>query len=145
MSTADFYNNLFLNTKIYNSKEEDKSAETKLGKNVKTLVFCAPIQDENEQSLLENIMKSCKLPEGFQIASLVQSWRNYRDYNFREVLLFGVSETDLELSIELPKNWPMKFDNTIWIKTDSLADLIKHKNLKNELWLNALKPYFFPS
>lgn len=145
MSGAEFYNALFLNNKVFLSKAANEDDKNKLDPNVTTLVFCSQIEDESSQSLLENIMKSCKLEQGFETIVQPKAWRNYRDLNVREVILFGVSEDDLQLNIQLPKNWPMKFDHTTWIKTDSLADLVKHKNLKNELWLNALKPYFSPS
>lgn len=144
MSAPEFYNTLFVNNKIISSEEIDEQQEAELNANIKTLIFCSETHDEALNSLLENIMKTCKLEQKFTVTT-PKPWRLYRNLNIREVLLFGVTEEELQLNIQLPKNWPMKFDNTTWIKTDTLADLEKHKNLKNDFWLNALRPYFFPS
>jgi len=145
MPEPNFYDSLFLDNKIILSKNDFPAINLDLNTNIRTLIFTLPLPEVALKALLENIMKTCKLEGKYEVISEIQPWHIFRDLEIKEVILFGISELDLGIDIQLPKNWPMKFDDKFWIKTDSLNELNKQKNLKNELWLNALKPYFLPA
>lgn len=147
MNQKTFYKDLFLNNKII-VEETEKQKETLLpdSLNCRILAITGPLSNDSEKDLLYSIMKACSIgPTDFIELEEPFLWRNRKNNSIKEVLLFGIDEKELDLMIKLPKNWPTVFDNVVWIKTDRLENLIKDKNLKNDLWVNALKPYFLPS
>lgn len=111
----------------------------------RTLVLISPPvnkTDENQQ--LGKILSACKLQNNdYMISSLTKDWSFYRNSDsIKEVILFGVDENDLNISIQLKENQLVKFDNRIWIKTVSIHEMMKNQAIKNTLWQQALKPHF---
>jgi hypothetical protein len=93
---------------------------------------------------LEKILAACKLQkEDYTIVTLTNDWSYFRHFNtIKEVLLFGMDEQDLNLNIQIPFNQPVNFDNRVWVKTSSVAEMMHSKEIKNALWQSALKPHF---
>lgn len=111
----------------------------------RTLVVTTSSGNEEEAfAQLEKILIACKLQNtDYKIFTLTNDWSFFRkSESIKEVLLFGVTEKNLNINIQMPYNQPVKFDNRIWIKTASIAEVMESRELKNNLWQNALKPHF---
>lgn len=102
-----------------------------------------------EEEQLFGILKSgCRLLEHQYNVVQLQPETNIAWHKIREqleprvVLLFNISPAQLGISALLRLNEINSFDNTYWVPTLSLAHLIQDKALKNQFWLNGLKPLF---
>ena len=123
---------------IYNGVEN-------ITESVKILVLVAPFLDEvAEHGQLNKILAACKLPEGsFVIIKENVAWTSLRPFDqIGTVLLFGVTEHHLGISITLPENQISNFDGRNWVKTQPLSRLLHDGASKNALWQQALKPLF---
>ncbi|WP_157977246.1 hypothetical protein [Taibaiella helva] len=141
----NFYNILFSNNKIINHKDKAEKNISEELLTVRTLVLCRPFErmpEEMEQ--LEKILIACKLQkEAYKVDQNPNSWSFYRKFeNIKEILLFGISEKDLNLNISFTENQINRFDNRVFIKTTSLAGILNSQQIKNDLWQNALKIHF---
>ncbi len=58
------------------------------------------------------------------------------------VLLFNIHQSDLGISVLFKLNEVNNYDGKLWIPTVSLNHLQQDKNMKIQLWNNALKPVF---
>lgn len=144
MTNNNFYNSIFLKHSVILSQEQLQQEKITILPQTRVIAFIPSSPSEEEMNLLNAIMNSCKISENyFQVIPLPYAWKYCFSENIKEVILFGVTEKDLQLSIELPHNWPISFDKKSWIKTNSLSQLIQSKELKNDLWHKALKPHFF--
>ncbi|WP_162903101.1 hypothetical protein [Taibaiella koreensis] len=140
-----FFNVLFSNNKIINYKDNSEKNISEELLTIRTLVFCRPLENVPEETeQLEKILIACKLQkEAYKVVQNVHSWSFYRKIeNIKEILLFGITEKDLNLNILFTENQINKFDNRIFIKTASLATLLSNQQIKNDLWQNALKIHF---
>jgi len=112
---------------------------------IKTLVLAAPSIDEaTEADQLNKILAACKLPEGsFVMIKESVLWTSFRAFeHINNVLLFGITEHHLGISITLPENQVANFDGRKWVKTQPLSRLLHDGASKNALWQQALKPLF---
>ncbi len=142
---ANFYNVLFSNNKVIRDKDilEKNISEELL--TIRTLLLVAPFRNETEESAqLDKILTACRLQkEDYKVDQEIKSWSFYRKMNnIKEVLLFGITEKDLNLDLQFNNNQINKFDGRIFIKTASVAEMLTNQLIKNELWQNALKPHF---
>jgi hypothetical protein len=140
-----FNNVLFHNNKLIGNKNNVEKNISEGLLTFRTLVLIAPTKNESEElNQLQKILSACKLQQSeFSIAPLTHDWAYYRNNaSIREVLLFGISENDLNICIQLPENQAIKFDNRVWIKTASIAEMMNNQQIKNDFWQNALKPTF---
>lgn len=146
MTNNNFYNSFFLKHPIILSQEHLMPEKITILPETRVIAFIPSSPSQEEMNLLHAIMNSCKITENqFQVIPLPYAWKHCVSENIKEVILFGVTEKELQLSIELPHNWPINFDKKSWIKTNTLGQLIQSKELKNDLWHKALKPQFFKS
>lgn len=108
------------------------------------IIKASSINEVEDLAQLEKILAACNLRNtDYKIYSLTNDWSYFRNAeSIKEVLLFGISEQDLNLNIQMPFNQPVKFDNRVWIKTVSITDVMQSREIKNNLWQNALKPHF---
>ena len=114
---------------------------------IKTLVITNPFTEgQTEQDQLGKILSACKLQQTeFAICTENCSWSTIRKYeNIRSVLLFGVSEKQLNITGIFAENQITEFDNRKWVKTFPLSRLMTDMAAKNTLWQQALKPLFIP-
>jgi hypothetical protein len=90
------------------------------------------------------MLTACKLTkEDYKVELQAGDWNYYRTFeNIKEILLFGVSEKELNIGVQLIGNHINKFDNRVFIKSLSIAQLANSQQDKNSLWQNALKPHF---
>lgn len=142
---ASFYNVLFSNNKIIKCKDNAEKNISEELLTIRTLVLLQRPQDETaEMAQLEKILAACTLQKSdYKVIYRHHSWSDYRQYaNIREVLLFGITESDLNISIQFNENQINKFDERIWIKTASISEMTHNQSIKNALWQNALKPHF---
>lgn len=142
----NFLDILFNEKKIINIKDEEDQSEAVLLPSQRTLVFSAPLEKEEEKTLLMNILTSCRLKaDDYLIAapSLPYAYFNAGQH-IKEALIFGVPEQELGLSVYFPYNCCFPFNERIIIKTGTIAEIMASKPLKNELWQQALKPHFIP-
>ncbi len=102
-----------------------------------------------EEEQLIGILKSgCRLMEAqYNLIHLKQdthiAWHKMRDQlEPRVVLLFNISPAQLGISALMRLNFINNFDNCYWIPTLSLTHIMQDKELKGQLWNNALKPMF---
>jgi hypothetical protein len=136
---------LFNNSKLIENKNNIEKNISEGLLTFRTLVIPAPfINQEEELEQLEKILAACKLQkEDYTIVTLTNDWSYFRHFNtIKEVLLFGMDEQDLNLNIQIPFNQPVNFDNRVWVKTSSVAEMMHSKEIKNALWQSALKPHF---
>lgn len=141
----NFLNVLFTGNKVIKANDSFKKNISEQLLTIRTLVFIAAHKQENEENVqLGKILSACRLSqEDYFIVRELSDWHTFRENEqIREVLLFGVKENDLGITIQFTENQINKFDDRIWIKTKSIAELISNQQLKNDLWQNALKPHF---
>jgi hypothetical protein len=140
-----FSNVLFHNSKLIDNKNNIEKNISEGLLTIRTLVLIAPLKNEIEElSQLAKILSACKLQqEEYKISLLTNAWSFYRNQeSIKEVLLFGITETDLNIGVQMNDNQIIKFDNRVWIKTSSISEMINSQHIKNNLWQNALKPHF---
>lgn len=140
-----FSNVLFHNNKLIDNKNNIEKNISEELLTIRTLVLIAPLKNEIEElSQLTKVLSACKLQqEDYKISLLTNAWSYYRNQeSIKEVLLFGITETDLNIGIQMNDNQIIKFDNRIWVKTSSISEMINSQQIKNNLWQNALKPHF---
>src|ERR1700744_1913675 len=140
-----FNNVLFNNNKLIDSRNNIEKNISEELLTFKTLILVANPKNETEELVqLGKILSACKLQQdSYKISYLTNDWSFYRNHqNIKEVLLFGISEKELNLSIQMPVNQIVKFDDRIWVKTMSISEMANNQQIKNDLWQNALKPYF---
>lgn len=141
----NFYDVLFNNNKlIKTSPSIEKNISEEL-LTIRTLVLIPPPVNEMEEYIqLEKMLTACKLTkEDYKVELHSRDWNYYRTYeNIKEVLLFGIAEKELNIGVQLIGNHINKFDNRIFIKSISIAQLANSQQDKNNLWQNALKPHF---
>lgn len=144
----NFYNVLFGKNELINFNDaiEKKISEELL--TIRTLVFITqPIQEMEEYVQLERMLSACKLQkEDYKVELNIEDWAYYRTCdNIKEVLLFGITEKDLNIGVNIIENQVNQFDNRVWIKSISIAQMANNQQVKNALWQNALKPHFVGS
>lgn len=141
----NFYDVLFNNNKlIKTSPSIEKNISEEL-LTVRTLVLITtPANEMEEYVQLEKMLNACKLTkEDYKVELQTEDWNYYRTFeNIKEVLLFGISEKELNIGVQLIGNHINKFDNKVFIKSISIAQLANSQQDKNSLWQNALKPHF---
>jgi hypothetical protein len=140
-----FNNVLFNNNKLIENKNNIEKNISEELLTIRTLILIAQPNNETEELVqLGKILSACKLQQNdYKISYLTNDWSFYRNNDsIKEILLFGISEKDLNLAIQIPVNQIIKFDNRIWVKTLSIAEMANNQQIKNDLWQNALKPYF---
>ena len=140
-----FNNVLFNNSKLIANKNNIEKNISEELLTFRTLIFTAAPKNETEEMLqLGKILSACKLQQNeYIITQLTNDWAFYRNNeSIKEVLLFGVSEKELNIAIQIPINQSIKFDNRIWVKTMSIYEMANNQQIKNDLWQNALKPHF---
>jgi len=140
-----FSNVLFGNNKLIGNKNNIEKNISEELLTERTLVLVSPPKNEvDEMVQLGKILAACKLQQHeYKIDILTKNWSFYRNSeNIKEVLLFGISENELNIDIQIPTNQAIKFDGRIWIKTLSISEMANNQQIKNELWQNALKPHF---
>jgi hypothetical protein len=141
----NFYNVLFNRNKLINT---GKSSEKNISEGlltIRTLVLITtPVNEMEEYVQLEKMLTACKLTkEDYKVELEPGDWNYYRTFeNIKEVLLFGISEKELNIGVQLIGNHINKFDNRVFIKSLSIAQLANSQQDKNNLWQNALKPHF---
>lgn len=145
LENNSFYNVLFHGSKLINTGKppEKKISEELL--TIRTLVLIpAPANEMEEYVQLEKMLTACKLTkEDYKVELQAGDWNYYRTFeNIKEVLLLGISEKELNIGVQLIDNHINKFDNRVFIKSLSLAQLANSQQDKNNLWQNALKPHF---
>jgi archaellum biogenesis ATPase FlaH len=141
----NFLNVLFTGNKVIKANDSFKKNISEQLLTIRTLVFIAAHKQEIEENVqLGKILSACRLSqEDYFIVRELSDWHTFRENEqIREVLLFGVKESDLDITIQFTENQINKFDDRIWIKTKSISELISNQQLKNDLWQNALKPHF---
>lgn len=142
---TNFYNVLFNGSKLINTvKPSEKNISEGL-LTIRTLVLItAPTNEMEEYVQLEKMLTACKLTkEDYKVELQAGDWNYYRTFeNIKEVLLFGISEKELNIGVQLIGNHINKFDNRVFIKSLSIAQLANSQQDKNSLWQNALKPHF---
>jgi hypothetical protein len=141
----NFYNVLFNTNKLINTRivPEKNISEELL--TIRTLVLITPPINEMEEYVqLEKMLNACKLTkEDYKVELQTEDWNYYRTFeNIKEILLFGITEKELNIGVQLIGNHINKFDNRIFIKSLSIAQLANSQQDKNSLWQNALKPHF---
>ncbi len=106
-------------------------------------------QGSAEEDQLNGIIRAgCKLTEDKYNVIQLKGGENAPWVQIREhlrpsvVLLFGISPSQLGISALFRLNEVNKFNQRIWVPTVSLSHLMQDKNLKGQLWNNALKPVF---
>lgn len=140
-----FYDTLFSNNKVIKNKDNTEKNISEELLTIRTLVLIQPLINETEETAqLEKILTACRLQkEDYKVEQEINQWSFYRrSETIKEVLLFGISEKDLNLNLQFNINQANSFDNRIFIKTSSLGELLTNQVVKNELWQNALKPHF---
>lgn len=71
------------------------------------------------------------------------AWHKLRDkLQPRVVLLFNISPQQLGVSALFQLNGINNFDGAKWVPSFPLTQIMQDKNVKGELWNNALKPLF---
>lgn len=143
----NFFDILYHDNKIIKEKNNSEKNISEGLLTMRTLVLTSPFQSpEAELAQLEKILLACKLQkEDYKVDPDVKSWAFYRKISsLREVLLFGISEKDLNLNLHFNENQINRFDGKVFIKTASIALMMSDQQVKNELWQNALKPCFVP-
>jgi len=142
---SDLAKVLFSNNKLIENKNNIEKNISEGLLTFRTLVITTSAGNETEAlGQLEKILIACKLQNtDYSIFTLTNDWSFYRNNaSIKEVLLFGITEADLNINIQLPYNQPVKFDERTWIKTASITEVMESRDLKNILWQNALKPHF---
>jgi hypothetical protein len=142
---ASFYNVLFSNNKVIKDKDSHEKNISEELLTIRTLVLVQqPKNEAQETAQLEKILSACRLQkEDYKVERNINSWSFYRQMDrIKEVILFGITEKDLNLDLQFNNNQINKFDERVFIKTASLAEIMANQLIKNELWQNALKPHF---
>ena len=114
------------------------------------LVLSAPFAAGGpEEEQLNGILRSgCQLTEGQYNVLQLQAGEQVAWHKLREtlqpkvVLLFNVIPSQLGIASLFRLNEINRFDSSFWVPTFSLAQVIEDKNVKGNLWNNALKPLF---
>lgn len=141
----NFYHVLYSNNKIINYKDHFEKNISEELLTIRTLVICRPfVQGPEEMDQLEKILAACKIQKGaYKVEQQPRPWSFFRQWgNIKEILLFGVSEQELDLNLQFNENQVCKFDERVFIKTASLAEILTNQQIKNNLWQNALKIHF---
>ncbi|MFA6058870.1 MAG: hypothetical protein WC756_11780 [Taibaiella sp.] len=141
----NFYDVLFNNNKLIKTRTVPEKNISEELLTIRTLVLIiAPTNEMEEYVQLEKMLTACKLTkEDYKVELQAEDWNYYRTFeNIKEVLLFGISEKELNISVQLIGNHINKFDNRVFIKSLSIAQLANSQQDKNSLWQNALKPHF---
>jgi len=139
------YNSLFTGNKIIIDKNNAQKniSEELLTAGTLILVRESDLQPETEAQL-NRILAACKLQKGmYKVETAPYPWQLYRGYEqIREVLLFGVTEKDLNIEVQFAENQINKFDGRVFIKSAGISQIAGNQEIKNALWQNALKPHF---
>ena len=114
------------------------------------LVLCPPFEggSAEEEQLMGILRAGCKLtPEQFNIVFVApgekKAWYQLRDQaKPKMVLISGVHPAQLGLSVLFKLQEPNRFDGCMWVPTFPLAELVRDKGLKLQLWQGGLKPIF---
>jgi hypothetical protein len=141
----NLYNVLFANNKLINTPTSSEKNNSEGLLTIRTLVLIAlPVNEMEEYVQLEKMLTACKLTkENYKVELQAGDWNYYRSFeNIKEVLLFGISEKELNIGVQFIGNHINKFDNRVFIKSLSIAQLANSQQDKNNLWQNALKPHF---
>lgn len=141
----NFFNVLFGNNKLINCKSDGEKIISEELLTIRTLVLIPqPVNEMEEYVQLEKMLTACRLEKtDYKVERDIQFWDYYRKYdNIKEVLLFGISERDLNIGVNIFENQINNFDGRIWIKSLALSQLANNQQAKNNLWQNALKPHF---
>lgn len=138
-----FYDLLFNQQKIVAIRQYDEGASLDKGDCRLGIVSKAP-QNVAEEKLLQGMMSACGL-------SANEWWLFPENTNFqtlrrlpqlRYLLLLGISERQLNLSIILPFYKPVQLNQVVFIQAHALSILNENADYKKALWVQALKPVF---
>lgn len=143
---SNFYNTLFNDSKIIKHKNTEEKNISEQLLTIRTLVLAAPLKNEMQDYVqLEKILAACKLqPQDYLVLQESKnSWLALRKAeNIREILIFGNAVHNLDIPISFIDNQIVNFDSRVWIKSLAIDELSNNQQVKNDLWLNALKPHF---
>lgn len=101
-----------------------------------------------EEQLTGILGAGCRLmSEQYNIIKLAEHanipWHKLREkLQPRVVMLFNISPRQLGISALFRLNDINNFDGCLWTPTLSLTQIMQDKNLKGQMWNNALKPLF---
>lgn len=143
-TTPNFYDILFNHKKIVRTLSGQSPIEAAAW-DCKMGIFSngAVTHGGEAEKLIQGIMSACNLQDKWKVfpkGTNYQSVFNLKNLQF--VLMFGISEKELNIDLQLPLYQALRFHNKIWIKAHSLEIIAKNPPYKKELWNNALKPLF---
>lgn len=135
---------LFEKETIYNTSVLTQVLKKQIGDEIHTIIFSSLQLSATENDQLQKILQSCHLDDtNSLLLDTSCSWSSLRDYlNIRQVLLFGISESAIQINVVLPYHSVTQFDGRKWIKTYSIQELGGNIEAKKQLWQQALKPLF---
>jgi len=120
-----------------------------LGENQKNILFLVnevdhPYLPDNEMEMLSNLIIACKLSMS-DIALVNYHYNQYQYPKFNDyfkpkiILLFGVSTAAMDLPFTIPFFQIQNFQQQLFLTAPPLADFLKNKNLKKDLWVSLQK------
>jgi hypothetical protein len=112
-------------------------------------ICSAEEKGEAEQALLQSIMVGgCKLNTG-QYAVLLydeqqpMAWAQIKtQLQPKLLILFGLHPSMLGVSVLFQFHTCNRFDGCLWLPVPSIKQLMSDKEVKRQLWLEALRPVF---
>jgi hypothetical protein len=117
-----------------------------LGKKPVLVIANEPAPGNAELQQQQNIINACNLADDkYNIITLKQdeliSWNHLREaLDPKIIFLIGVMPAQLGVSALFGLNSLNNFDGRIWLPTVSTGELELHKELKQQLWNNGMKP-----
>lgn len=143
---SNFYHTLFSDSKIIKHKNTEEKNISEQLLTIRTLVLATPFRNEMQDYVqLEKILAACKLQQQdyLVLQENKNSWLDLRKAaNIKEILIFGDMANSLDIPLTFMENQVIKFDNRVFIKSLAIDELSINQQVKNDLWLNALKPHF---
>ena len=101
-----------------------------------------------EEKLVHNIVKACKLPEAqTRIVSgnddAFPPWQHLKKrYTPQVVLNMGIAPQTLVINAAFPQLMPIYFGESDWITVGTPAQLLTDRDTRQKLWTDVLKPLF---
>jgi hypothetical protein len=117
-----------------------------LGKKPVLVIANEPAPGSAELQQQQKIIDACNLAvDKYHLIRLndneLISWNRLREVlDPKIIFLIGVLPAQLGISALFSLNSLNNFDNRIWLPTVSTAELEMHKELKQQLWNNGMKP-----
>jgi hypothetical protein len=113
------------------------------------LVVTAPFTTGSaEETQLKKMLQACELQEDDYHIIQAQpgtglAWHWLRDHlQIKSLILLGIEPQQLGVSAQLMPHQLSRFNDTNWIVTGSLEQLIQYPDIKGHLWKYGLKPAF---